>query len=67
VVAQSPAKGEARLGNVRKGELQCDLGKVLGGLKGVGSERSKEPVGSGSMAAAGARAPASRQSGQGNI
>jgi hypothetical protein len=64
--AQIPAKGEARLGNVRHGKLQRDLGKVLGWLKGAWSERSSERVGGCSVATARTRAPTSKQFGQGN-
>jgi hypothetical protein len=64
--AQSPVKGKARLGNVRRGKLQRDLGKGLGGLEGAWSERSSELADGCSTVAAGTRAPASMQFGQGN-
>jgi hypothetical protein len=61
VAAQSLMKGKAQLGNVWRGKLQRDPGKVLGGLKGVWSERSSELVDGCSAATAGTRAPASTQ------
>jgi hypothetical protein len=66
VAAQSPVKQKARLGIVRRGKLQRDLGKVLGGLKGAWSERSSEFIAGYSAATIGTRAPASTEFDQGN-
>jgi hypothetical protein len=66
VVAQGTAKGDAQLGEVRQRKLQCDLGKVLGALEGIWSERSSELVDGCSAAASGTRAPGSKQFSQGN-
>jgi hypothetical protein len=66
VAKQSPVKEKARLGIVRRGKLQRDLGKVLGGLKGAWSERSSEFIAGCSAASIGTRAPASTKFDQGN-
>jgi hypothetical protein len=64
VAAQILAKGSARLGNVQRTELQCDLGEVLRVPISLESRRRYELGNGYPVAAAGAQTPASRQPGQ---
>jgi hypothetical protein len=66
VATEIRARSGVGLVNVRHGELPCDLGKVLGMFSGLEGRRRYKLGGGFSAVAAGARAPTSWQSGQGN-
>jgi hypothetical protein len=62
--AQIPVNSGARMGNVWRTKLQCDLGEVLRVPIGLESRRRYELSNGCPAAAARVRAPASRQPGQ---